>query len=400
MPRMSGVFISYSRKDGRIATSVEQGLKELGIQVWRDQEAIYAGEKWPKAIGEAIAGNEILLLLWSDQSKDSHFVEFEWNTALALKKSIIPVFIQDIPLPAALSALNGFAVKDFENKKKTLPGLLGKPEKTDEKHTKSVLDTLSSIEHRDPAKVIEQFKATFKQKQWKVEGNVYQVSGGDIHIRNESENRTPPWMPLLLLAAILTILFFAFRTPIKAFWAGGNGSSIQLTVYVHGPQSRQEIVLENTGALIVDFDNDRRKAMIGENGRTNFGEIPAHFRGQFVGIGLEAPGYELIEPKAKWDLDGKPIYLPVKKDDSLGRIKGIVKNRNGSLLLAEATVLIGNDTMTTTNEMGIFNIVLPPHMQVKDDRTPYRLTIQKEAYEMSTEYYYPLSGDIEIRLTQ
>ena len=41
------------------------------------------------------------------RSPASHFVEFEWNTALALQKSILPCWLDQTPLPPALSAING-----------------------------------------------------------------------------------------------------------------------------------------------------------------------------------------------------------------------------------------------------------------------------------------------------
>ena len=41
-----GVFISYARKDPQSAQNPEEILQAEGIGVWRDQESIYAGEKW------------------------------------------------------------------------------------------------------------------------------------------------------------------------------------------------------------------------------------------------------------------------------------------------------------------------------------------------------------------
>jgi len=60
--------------------------------------------------------------------------------------------------------------------------------------------------------------------------------------------------------------------------------------------------------------------------------------------------------------------------------------------------MIGNDTTTTTNELGIFKMTLPAKMQVKDEKSPYLLTVKTENYQIKTIYYYPRSGDIEIRL--
>ncbi len=177
-----------------------------------------------------------------------------------------------------------------------------------------------------------------------------------------------------------------------------NEQSLQLTVYVHGQKGKQHIVLENTGKLVVDFDNDRRTPKIGENGRTNFGEIPQKFNNREIGIGLEAAAYELVQPNKQYKMDGKPIYLAVKKDDSLGRISGIVKNRDGSEFIKDALIIINNDTTTMTNKLGIFKMTLPVKMQVKDDKSHYLLTIKKDGFQIKEVYYYPKSGDIEIRL--
>ncbi len=211
-----------------------------------------------------------------------------------------------------------------------------------------------------------------------------------------SKRRRKP--PAIAWISILSIVFVAILAPIflEIF---KPTRSLQLTVYVHGPEGQQHIVLEDTGKLIVDFGNDRRRPKIGENGRTNFGEIPQKFNDQEIGIGLKATGYELADPNKQYKMDGKPIYLAVKKDDSLAKISGIVKNRDGSEFIKDALVMIGNDTTTTTNELGIFKIILPLEMQVKDDKSPYLLTVKKEGYQIKTEYYYPRSsGDIEIRL--
>ena len=83
---MTGLFISYAREDQDTAKKLEDLLQGHGIHVWRDRESIYAGQQWPKAIGEGIANQKIFLLLWSKNAEGSHFVEFEWNTALALHK--------------------------------------------------------------------------------------------------------------------------------------------------------------------------------------------------------------------------------------------------------------------------------------------------------------------------
>lgn len=71
---------------------------------------------------------------------------------------------------------------------------------------------------------------------------------------------------------------------------------MQLTVYVQGTDDKPIFDLQNKGQIIVDFGNDRRAPLIGENGRTNLREIPEIFKGEKIPIVLQADGYEPIEP--------------------------------------------------------------------------------------------------------
>lgn len=55
-----------------------------------------------------------VVLIWSNNAAQSHFVECEWNIALALRKTIISVLLDATPLPAALRALHAIAGSDIE----------------------------------------------------------------------------------------------------------------------------------------------------------------------------------------------------------------------------------------------------------------------------------------------
>jgi TIR domain len=102
---MSSVFLSYSHADLLAVEELELLLRRKGITVWRDQQSLYGGQQWPKAVGEAIASQDFFLLLWSRNAKLSDFVEFEWTTAIALRKRLIPCLLDDTPLPVALRAV-------------------------------------------------------------------------------------------------------------------------------------------------------------------------------------------------------------------------------------------------------------------------------------------------------
>jgi hypothetical protein len=67
-------FISYSRKDVDWAVRLEQGLKARGLQVFRDEERLKAGEEWESQLQGAISESRHLLVLWSDHARESDWV--------------------------------------------------------------------------------------------------------------------------------------------------------------------------------------------------------------------------------------------------------------------------------------------------------------------------------------
>ena len=69
---MPTIFLSYSRADLPLIEELEAQLKNHPeISIWRDQEKIYGGQKWPKVLGEAIADQDVFLLAWSKNSAAS-----------------------------------------------------------------------------------------------------------------------------------------------------------------------------------------------------------------------------------------------------------------------------------------------------------------------------------------
>ena len=60
---MLQAFISCARHDLSAIEPLESALLAHDIAVWRDQESIYGRQQWPKAIGEAIAAHDYVLLV-------------------------------------------------------------------------------------------------------------------------------------------------------------------------------------------------------------------------------------------------------------------------------------------------------------------------------------------------
>ncbi len=189
------------------------------------------------------------------------------------------------------------------------------------------------------------------------------------------------------IAAGLLVVFLAMKL---------LSGPLQLTVYVHGPEGKSDIVLENAGELIATFSNDRRTFKVGEKGRTNFGEIPAGLKGEEIQIGLNSREYEVAHPEKIQVLRGEPIYLEVRRKRSLLTISGVVKSRDGVHPIPGAEVNVNSDTTVTSNDLGKFHIVLPDRMY----RPVYQLSIRKEGYAPEEEEYGQGVMTMEIRLTK
>jgi class 3 adenylate cyclase len=171
--------------------------------------------------------------------------------------------------------------------------------------------------------------------------------------------------------------------------------STELTVYVHGPDGQQDMVIENEGEIVIDFDGDRRTAQIGENGRTVFTEIPDKFKGKPIPIQVITDGWETENPDQLYEWTSEAIYIPLKIESELLEIQGIVKNADGSSLIEGAKIIIQDKFFTTTDSNGMFIY----KMKSKGILNRYNLTIQKDGFQPLSEYYYP-GTSAEFRLTK
>lgn len=111
---MPSVFVSYAREDLKRITRLLEGLSNNGVSVWRDEDNLRGGQNWPEALGEAIRESQFFLLAWSKQAADSEPVKNEWNTAIALNKTIIPCLLDDTPVPHSLAAKHWINGKDLD----------------------------------------------------------------------------------------------------------------------------------------------------------------------------------------------------------------------------------------------------------------------------------------------
>lgn len=89
------IFISYSRKDSELVLFVVKQLQEIGFTVWIDKDGIESGDAFKSVIVRAIKNSLVFLFFSSKNSNDSPWTVKEVNTAVHLKKTIIPVRLDD-----------------------------------------------------------------------------------------------------------------------------------------------------------------------------------------------------------------------------------------------------------------------------------------------------------------
>lgn len=119
---MVAIFVSYSRKDAETAYELADHLRAKGHTVWTDVSSITGGAMWHAEIEKAITRADTVIVVLSQASKDSQWVQKEILFALDLSKPLIPVRIENVSLPLAL--INLQPIDYLDNREKGLAQLI------------------------------------------------------------------------------------------------------------------------------------------------------------------------------------------------------------------------------------------------------------------------------------
>jgi hypothetical protein len=118
-------FISYARKDERIAQPVFRELYGSGIDIWVDTDDIPAGAAWPDDIDQAIEGAAKFILMLSPFAVRSRQVWRELALALKLGKPVVPVKLRPVKLPPRIvKALGNLQILSLTQYRQERSGLL------------------------------------------------------------------------------------------------------------------------------------------------------------------------------------------------------------------------------------------------------------------------------------
>ena len=95
---MGYVFISYSSKDIDYADTIKREFEKNGIKTWMAPGDIPAGTTYAGVIARALKEADGLVLLLTNHSQESIWVDKEVERALNYKKIIIPLALENVKL--------------------------------------------------------------------------------------------------------------------------------------------------------------------------------------------------------------------------------------------------------------------------------------------------------------
>jgi hypothetical protein len=106
---MSRIFISHSSKDKKFVRTLAADLRKLGHGVWLDEYEISVGESIVSKVGTGIGQAEFVIVVLSQNSVASGWVEREWQTKYwhevsTGRVSVLPVLLENCMVPALLRA--------------------------------------------------------------------------------------------------------------------------------------------------------------------------------------------------------------------------------------------------------------------------------------------------------
>ncbi len=100
------LFVSYAHADGEMVFAELARLRGLGYRIWYD-EGIDPGNEWPEEIAQALARCAQFVVFVSSRSMSSPNVRNEIHFAIARKKRLLAIHLEETALPDGLDMQMG-----------------------------------------------------------------------------------------------------------------------------------------------------------------------------------------------------------------------------------------------------------------------------------------------------
>ncbi|MDQ3959531.1 MAG: toll/interleukin-1 receptor domain-containing protein [Pseudomonadota bacterium] len=109
-------FFSYARVDSNFVLKLAAELRTAGANLWLDQLDILGGQRWDRAIEEALHNCEGMIVVISPDSIASDNVMDEVAYALEQRKLVVPVLYRGRSIPFRLRRVHYIDfTQDYEN---------------------------------------------------------------------------------------------------------------------------------------------------------------------------------------------------------------------------------------------------------------------------------------------
>ena len=95
-------FFSYARRDSEFVLKLAKELREAGAILWLDQLDILGGQRWDRAIEEALEACQGVIVVLSPESLASNNVMDEVSYALDQGKLVVPILLRSGTIPFRL----------------------------------------------------------------------------------------------------------------------------------------------------------------------------------------------------------------------------------------------------------------------------------------------------------
>ena len=96
---MGHIFISYSHKDTEDVHRLQEELVKQGFSVWMDDRIDYDAP-WPKIIQDHLSTCDALILVVSENSFESEWVQKEVARAKRIGKPVFPILLNGNTWPS------------------------------------------------------------------------------------------------------------------------------------------------------------------------------------------------------------------------------------------------------------------------------------------------------------
>lgn len=106
MDALQTAFFSYAREDRVVVQAFVTFLSAANVHVLWDG-AIEPGQLWEDVLLDWLEEADMAYAFWSERASNSEWVDLELDLLASQSKSLVPVMLDDTPLPASLSVRQG-----------------------------------------------------------------------------------------------------------------------------------------------------------------------------------------------------------------------------------------------------------------------------------------------------